>query len=139
MGNGSVKEYSVKITSFFSIAHSLNDPIFGKAQKVHGATYELEAEFFSTQLNEHNVVLDMDLCTKMIQDILNELNYNNLDEMDQFAGKLTTTEFLAEYIYSRLQEQYGDEIRRINPWIKSIKITLKENQLLSASFQGSLS
>jgi len=94
--------FTVKIREHIMIAHSLPSPVFGPAQNMHGATYVVDAAFRSPQLDANNIVIDIGLATQILKDVLKELAYQNLDELPQFAGKLTTTEFLAHYIHSQM-------------------------------------
>ena len=86
------------------IAHSLPDPFFGPAANMHGATYVVDAEFQSAALNPQNVVIDIGFAHDVLKQVLGELNYQNLDEMEVFDGQLTTTEYLAKYIFDRVAE-----------------------------------
>ncbi len=110
------------------IAHSLPDPFFGPASQLHGATYVVDAEFFAAELNAHHVVLDIGFAHESLRLILNELNYQNLDTMEQFSGQLTTTEFLARHIHGRLKAQIQAVFRGY------LRITLHESHVASASY-----
>ncbi len=114
------------------IAHSLPDPFFGPASQMHGATYVVDAEFKSTELNEHEVVIDIGVAQTVLGEVLKELNYKNLDEESQFEGQLTTTEFLAKYIHSRV----GDKIK--SSFHGTLKVTLGESHVAWASYEGEL-
>ena len=121
--------YAVKVRDHFMIAHSLQNEAFGPAQNLHGATYVVDAEFQSDTLDENNVVIDIDLATNLLQQVLAPLNYQNLDEVEIFNGKLTTTEFLAYFIHQ--------EIAKIMAGIftGNLKITLQESHIAWASFE----
>ncbi len=119
--------YSVKIVDHIMIAHSLPDPYFGPASNMHGATYVVTASFKRKQLNDKNVVIDMGEAHELLQDVLSELAYRNLDEMPQFEGILTTTEFLSSYIHRKVRDRIEDDI--------SLEIELSESHIASASFQ----
>jgi len=112
------------------IAHSLPDPFFGPASDLHGATYVVDAEFFTQELGAHHVVIDIGVAHEALKGVLSELNYRNLDEKSEFAGQLTTTEFLARYVHDRLTEA-------VNPTFQGkIRVTLHESHVASASFEG---
>ena len=81
------------------IAHSLQDPAFGPAQRLHGATFVVDLEFISDSLNELNVVIDIGHARQILRDILEPFAYRNLDELDKFKGELTTSEFIARCIH----------------------------------------
>ena len=94
--------YFVKIRESMMIAHSLKDPFFGPAQNVHGATFVVDVTFKTKTLNQYNVVIDIGVAHKVVKDILSKLDYQNFDDLDVFKGKLTTTEFIARYIYDEV-------------------------------------
>jgi len=119
--------YSVKIKEHIMIAHSLPDSYFGPASKMHGATYVVTATFKRVQLNNKNVVIDIGEAFEILKSILSTLAYQNLDELPQFKGILTTTEFLASYIHRLVRAKIEDDIR--------LKIELNESHIASASYE----
>ena len=112
------------------IAHSLNHPGFGPASRLHGATYIVDASFYSPELNEMNVVLDIAMAAEILKRILNELNYRNLDELDQFKGKLTTTEYLCHYIHETLSREI------VGFFTGELKVELGESHVAWAAYQA---
>jgi 6-pyruvoyltetrahydropterin/6-carboxytetrahydropterin synthase len=96
--------YSLTVRDHVMVAHSLPDPFFGPAQGLHGATYVVEATFERPDLDDHHVVLDIGAATEALHEVLGRLAYRNLDEEEEFAGQITTTEFLARWIAERLAE-----------------------------------
>lgn len=120
--------YFVKIRESMMIAHSLKDPFFGPAQNVHGATFVVDVTFKTKTINQHNVVIDIGLAHKVVKDILSKLDYQNFDDLDIFKGKLTTTEFIARYIY--------DEVSlNVKPYFEGkINVSIKENPNAWAGF-----
>jgi 6-pyruvoyl-tetrahydropterin synthase len=112
------------------IAHSFKDELFGPAQKLHGATYVVDVAFFSTQLNKQNIVVDISLAHEALRKTLEPLNYQNLDELPQFKGQLTTTEFLAKYIHDLIKQEMK------NCFTGKIKVTLGESHIAWASYEG---
>src|SRR6478736_8678332 len=90
--------FSLTVRRNFMIAHSLPRPAFGPAQGLHGATFVTEVTFRRRTLNEDSIVLDIGEAGEVLDAILADLNYKNLDEHPDFYGELTTTETLAEYI-----------------------------------------
>jgi len=100
--------YNVKIRKSVMIAHSLPNPFFGPAQKLHGATYVIDAIFKSKELNEFNVVIDIGKAHDILAEVLKPLAYQNLDELEQFKGQLTTTEFVAKHIHDEVKERVKD-------------------------------
>ena len=122
--------YSVKIRDHIMIAHSLNHPGFGQASKLHGATYVIDACFSTQKLNEMNVVIDIAEAHKILNEIVQTLTFKNLDELTQFYGKITTTEFLANYIHQKIAR---------HPALKfdgQLEVTLGESHVAWASYSG---
>ncbi|MGB3588760.1 MAG: 6-carboxytetrahydropterin synthase [Tunicatimonas sp.] len=122
--------YSVIIRDHMMIAHSFDSEAFGPAQKLHGATYVVDAEFKAEQLDENSIVIDIDIATKELQKALAPLKYQNLDELKQFEGKLTTTEFLAKYVHDTISEAVSDRFSG------SLKITLGESHVAWATYEA---
>lgn len=90
--------FSLTVRRHFMIAHSLPREAFGPAQGLHGATFVAEVSFRRTLLNDDAIVLDIGAAGGILEDVLEDLNYKNLDEHPAFKGKLSTTEALAEHI-----------------------------------------
>ena len=86
--------FAVEVRDRIMIAHSLPDPFFGPAAKMHGATFVVDVAFFRETLTKQNVVVDIGAALDVLNKTLKPLAYQNLDELPQFKGKLTTTEFL---------------------------------------------
>ena len=120
--------YAVTVRSHMMIAHSLPAAYFGPAAAMHGATYVVDVEFGSERLNDYNVVIDMGLAESLLKEVVAELNYQNLDALEQFQGQLTTTEFLAHYLHTRLGQ------RLLGQFAGNLKVTLHESHLASASY-----
>jgi len=118
--------YTVTVRDHMMIAHSLPDPFFGPAQQMHGATYVVDAEFSAPDVDQHNVVVDIGAATDTLKKVLQELNYKNLDELPQFKGHLTTTEFLAKYLHGRM--------RKLMTVPGTLKITLNESHVAAAAY-----
>src|SRR5262249_41017730 len=106
------------------IAHSFHGAVFGPAQQVHGATVVVRAAFLSEQLDANGIVVDIGLAMDVLKAALAPLNYRNLDDLPQFKGTNTTTEFLTRYVFDLLAEaartgKLGREPREL----KSIRVT----------------
>src|ERR1700709_360977 len=93
--------YSVTVRDHFMIAHSFRGDVFGPAQRLHGATYVVDVELRRETLDDANIVVDIGLATEVVR---GDLAFRNLDEMPEFAGKNTTTEFLARLVFGRVAE-----------------------------------
>ena len=100
--------HSVCVRDHFMIAHSLKGEVFGPAQRLHGATYVVDAEFHRAELDADGVVVDIGRASEVLKEMLAELNYRNLDEDDTLSGNNTTTEFLAYVIFQRMAARVRD-------------------------------
>jgi 6-pyruvoyltetrahydropterin/6-carboxytetrahydropterin synthase len=128
--------FSVTVRDHVMIAHSFKGEVFGPAQRLHGATYVVDVEFKRKRLDADGIVIDIGRAIDVLRQTLSELNYRNLDEMPEFAGRNTTTEFLAEVIFKRLTAaaRRGD----LGPGgsaVEQIRVTLHESHVASASFE----
>ena len=119
------------------IAHSFRGETFGPARRLHGATYVVDATFKRDELDDDGLVVDIGLAGARLSAVLADLNYRNLDDVPEFEGHNTTTEFLAREIHRRLR----DEIRegRLGPGAPgcaSLEVTLHESHVAWASYEG---
>jgi 6-pyruvoyl-tetrahydropterin synthase len=131
--------YAVEVRDRIMIAHSLADPFFGPAQGLHGATFVVDVGFYRQTLTAHNVVVDIGAALEVLHNILKPLNYQNLDALPQFAGRLTTTEFLCRYIFEAMAGAARDgALGADGQALAKIKVTLRETDLARASFEGPL-
>jgi len=131
--------YSVTVRDHFMIAHSFSGEVFGPAQRLHGATYVVDATFRRAALDADNIVVDIGRAAQELSAILGELNYRNLDDEPAFAGTNTSTEALARVIADRLAERvhagaFGDGAREL----AGIAVTLHESHVAWASYERSL-
>lgn len=131
--------FAVEVRDHVMIAHSLPRPVFGPAQGLHGATYVVDAAFFTDDLDEDGLVVDIGLATEALKAALKPLNYQNLDALQAFAGRITTTEFLAKVLFDTLATAVregalgpgGHRIRRL-------KVSLNESHVARAWYEGAL-
>ena len=131
--------YTVRVRDHFMIAHSFRGEVFGPAQKLHGATYVVDVEFRSPALDDNGIVVDIGLATETVHTILGALNYRNLDEEPSLKGKNTTTEVLARTVFDRLAEAIGrGDLGKSAKAIESVRVTLNESHVASASYEGRL-
>jgi 6-pyruvoyltetrahydropterin/6-carboxytetrahydropterin synthase len=131
--------YSVTVRGHMMIAHSFKGEVFGPAQRLHGATYIVDLELRRPELDADNIVVDIGRASEALDGILATLSYRNLDEEPAFAGRNTTTEFLARAIFDRVASaiargDLGSNARAV----ASIKVTLYESHVASASYEGPL-
>ncbi|HYI88339.1 MAG TPA: 6-carboxytetrahydropterin synthase, partial [Beijerinckiaceae bacterium] len=96
--------YAVEVREHIMIAHSFRGELFGPAQAVHGATFVVDVAFFREDLTQDGVIVDIGRAGEALKRALAPLNYRNLDELPQFAGRNTTTEFLARHIFDAMAE-----------------------------------
>jgi 6-pyruvoyl-tetrahydropterin synthase len=125
--------FTVTVRDHMMIAHSLSGETFGPAQRLHGATYAVEATFRRAELDSDGVVLDIARAAEELRAVLAELDYRNLDDEPSLAGVNTTTEALARLIADRLAERVGAA-----PELDSLVITLHESPVASASYERAL-
>ena len=127
--------YSITVRNNILIAHSLPGEVFGPAQNMHGATYIVDAEFYSKEVNKYNIIMDLGVVTDILTDTLKFYSYKNLDEVEDFKDIITSTEFLAKDIYDRiclkLKEDYYDDYKSLH----KIKIILTESNVAWASYE----
>ncbi len=129
--------YSVSVRDHFMIAHSFSGEVFGPAQRLHGATYVVDVEFRRADLDEHGIVVDIGRAAEALRAVVAGLSYRNLDEEPSFNGRNTTSEFLARVVFDGI----GAAIRRgdLGPGargVESLRVTLHESHVASASFDG---
>jgi len=130
--------FSVTVSDNIMIAHSLKGDVFGPAQRMHGATYVVEVELRRPDLDSNNIVADIGRARALLASVLEPLSYRNLDEMPEYAGQVTTTEYLARDIFERfrygvLQGQLGGDTATE---VKHIAITLRETPNAWATYAG---
>nr|WP_202890173.1 6-carboxytetrahydropterin synthase [Actinopolymorpha rutila] len=131
--------FSITVRDHLMVAHSFAGEVFGPAQRLHGATFVVDATFRRPTLDEDNIVVDIGLATKELGDVLSALNYRNLDDVPDFAGINTSTEFLAKVIADRLAERVGAGALGANArGLGGIAVTLRESHVAWASYERSL-
>jgi 6-pyruvoyl-tetrahydropterin synthase len=124
--------FTVGVSDHVMVAHSLRGETFGPAQRLHGATYEVRAEVLAEELDADGIVVDIGLLRSTLREALVPLEYRNLDELPQFAGENTTTEFLARWLHGELAARLG--ARRGG----RLRITLVESPTAWAGYEESL-
>src|SRR5689334_11164321 len=97
--------FSVTVRDHMMVAHSFTGEVFGPAQRLHGATYVVDATFRRAQLDDDNLLVDIGRAGELLHEVLGELTYRNLDEEPEFAGVNTSTEALAQVVADRLAER----------------------------------
>jgi 6-pyruvoyl-tetrahydropterin synthase len=131
--------FSVTIRDHLMIAHTLRGEVFGLAQRLHGATYVVDATFRRATLDVNDIVVDIGRAAEALRAVLSELGYRNLDDEVEFAGMNTTTEALAAVISDRLVDRarsgaLGDGGRELD----GLVVTLHESHVAWASYEREL-
>jgi 6-pyruvoyl-tetrahydropterin synthase len=131
--------FSVTVRDHMMIAHSFRGEVFGPAQRLHGATYVVDATFRRQALDSDNLVLDIGRASEQLRAVLAELSYRNLDEEKEFAGVNTSTEALARVIADRLvgRIEAGD-LGENARGLAGLTVTLHESHVAWASYERSL-
>ncbi|GAB2767401.1 6-pyruvoyl trahydropterin synthase family protein [Amycolatopsis magusensis] len=131
--------FSVNVRGHIMVAHSFRGEVFGPAQQLHGATFVVDATFRRAELDADNIVVDIGLATEELAAVLGELNYRNLDEVPEFAGINTSTEFLAKVIADRLADKvHAGALGEGARGLAGITVTLHESHVAWASYERSL-
>ena len=131
--------FSVTVRDHMMIAHSLRGEVFGPAQRLHGATYVVDATFRRATLDADGIVVDIGRAAEALRAVVAELGYRNLDDEADFAGTNTTTEALARVVADRLAESaragaLGDGGRELD----GLVVTLHESHVAWASYERPL-
>ena len=131
--------FSVTVRDHIMIAHSFRGEVFGPAQRLHGATFLVDATFRREQLDDDNIVVDIGLATQELGAVVSELNYRNLDSEPEFAGVNTSTEFLAKVVADRLAERiHKGALGEGAKGVAGISVTLHESHIAWASYERAL-
>lgn len=129
--------YAVEVREHIMIAHSFRGELFGPAQGVHGATFVVDVAFFRDELTADGVVVDIGRAHDALKRSLEPLNYRNLDELPQFAGKNTTTEFLSRHIFDGMAQAAREgSLGPGSEGIARVRVTLHESHVARAWFEG---
>jgi 6-pyruvoyl-tetrahydropterin synthase len=126
--------YSVTVRDHMMIAHSLRGQVFGPAQRLHGATYVVDATFRRASLDADGIVVDIGRAAEALRAVVAELGYRNLDDEESLAGMNTTTEALAKVVADRIADRMGDAARDLD----GLVVTLHESHVAWASYERSL-
>ncbi len=129
--------FAVEVRDSIMVAHALPDPFFGPAARKHGATYVVDVAFIGASLSRHNVVVDIGRAQKALTAVLAPMHYQDLDTLPQFAGILTTTEFLCRHIHAEMTSairrgDLGDGADSLS----AVRVTLAETHLAKAWYEA---
>lgn len=128
--------FTLTVRDHLMVAHSLRGEVFGPAQRLHGATYVVDATFHAAALDPNGIVLDIGLATEQLREIVGALSYRNLDDEPAFAGQNTTTEVLARAIADQLADRLRQgALGRPADQITRLAVTLHESPVASAGYE----
>jgi 6-pyruvoyl-tetrahydropterin synthase len=131
--------FSVTVRDHMMIAHSFRGEVFGPAQRLHGATYVVDATFRRQALDSDNLVLDIGRAAEQLGAVLAELSYRNLDEDQEFAGVNTSTEALARVVADRLVSRIeAGDLGENARGLAGLVVTLHESHVAWASYERTL-
>ncbi|HEX7105866.1 MAG TPA: 6-carboxytetrahydropterin synthase [Acidothermaceae bacterium] len=131
--------FAITVRDHFMVAHSFRGEVFGPAQRLHGATFVVDATFRREALDADGIVLDIGRATEALRDVLGQLSYRNLDDEPDFAGVNTSTEMLAQVVADRLAERIrSGELGEGARGVASIAVTLHESHVAWASYERPL-
>jgi 6-pyruvoyl-tetrahydropterin synthase len=131
--------YSVSVRDHFMIAHSFRGVVFGPAQRLHGATYVVDVEFARAALDTDGLVVDIGRASAALRAVLDALNYRNLDEVPEFTGRNTTTEFLARVVFDRMRAAIrAGSLGETARGLARMKVTLHESHAAWAAYEADL-
>lgn len=131
--------FSVTVRDHMMIAHSFRGEVFGPAQRLHGATYVVDATFRRQELDEDGIVVDIGRATQELHDVVGALNYRNLDDEAEFAGRNTSTELLASVVADRLAERArAGALGAGGRDLAGLAVTLHESHIASATYERPL-
>lgn len=129
--------YKLNVRDHFMIAHSFTGEAFGPAQRLHGATYVVDATFRREELDADGLVVDIALAGEQLKEVLDDLNYRNLDDVEAFRGSNTTTEFLAREIHARIVDRiHAGKLGPGAPGCASLEVRLNESHVAWASYDA---
>lgn len=130
--------FAVEVRDHIMIAHSLPSPVFGPAQGLHGATFVVDAAFYTEDLDQNGLVVDIGLATEALSEALEPLKYGNLDDKPEFEGKITTTEFLCLHIWAQLRDTLKSKGLGDGGRVKRIRVQLHESHVARGWYESDI-
>ena len=131
--------FAVEVRDHIMVAHSFRGAVFGPAQALHGATFVIDAAFIADTLDSNGIVVDIGRALDTLKEVLAPLNYKNLDDVPEFKGKNTTTEFLTKYIFDRLAHHAREgDLGRPGRDLNAIRVSIGESHVARASYEAPL-
>ena len=131
--------FSLTVRDHMMISHSFKGDIFGPAQGLHGATYVVDVSFEREALDNDDLIVDIGLASEVLSSVIAEFNMKNLDDIEEFANRNTTTEFMAMTVFDRLAAAIRQgRLGETGKGLCSMKVTLGESHIAWASYHGEL-
>lgn len=131
--------FAIEVRDHIMIAHSFMGAVFGPAEALHGATFIVDVAFMAETLDMHGIVIDIGRAGEALKAALGPLNYRNLDELPQFAGFNTTTEYLTQHIHGLLAKAArAGELGRDGRELNAIRVTISESHVARAWYEAPL-
>jgi 6-pyruvoyl-tetrahydropterin synthase len=131
--------YAVEVRDHIMIAHSFKGEFFGPAQRVHGATFVCDVAFFREKLGSNEVVVDIGAAIDALKATLAPINYRNLDDMPEFKGKQTTTEFLSRYVFEKMKEALkAGKLGANSEGVSRIRVTMHESHVARGWYEAAV-
>ena len=131
--------FSLTVRDHMMIAHSFSGEVFGPAQGLHGATYVVDVTFEREALDEDDLIVDIGLASDVLSQVIAEFNMKNLDDIEEFAGRNTTTEFMAATVFDRMAAAIHEgRLGETGKGLCGMKVTLGESHIAWASYHDKL-
>ena len=130
--------FTLSVRDHVMVAHSLPDPFFGPAQRLHGATYVVDASLVADDLDEHGVVADIGALARELRAVLADLDHRNLDEEPDFAGVVMTTEVVARTVGDRLAARVVAGSAGSTTYLRALEVTVRESPVARVTYRRDL-
>ncbi|HVF58472.1 MAG TPA: 6-carboxytetrahydropterin synthase [Thermoanaerobaculia bacterium] len=122
--------YSLTFRDYWKCAHSLKGDIFGPAQLVHVITFEVDVTYLTETLDEYSLIVDFGAAQQSLQSVLAPMEFKNLDDLPEFAGVNTTTEYLCRYLHEKIAERVAGKFSGV------LRVTLRESPVAWATYEA---
>ncbi len=122
--------YSLTFRDYWKCAHSLKGDIFGPAQLVHVITFEVDVTYLTETLDEYSLIVDFGAAQQSLQSVLAPMEFKNLDDLPEFAGVNTTTEYLCRYLHEKIAERLAGKFSGV------LRVTLRESPVAWAAYEA---
>jgi 6-pyruvoyl-tetrahydropterin synthase len=131
--------FAVEVSDHIMIAHSFRGDVFGPAQALHGATFTVAVAFLAEKLDGNGIVVDIGRANEVLKSVLGSINYRNLDELEQFRGANTTTEFLTKYVFDQVAAAVrAGKLGRDGRELAALRVTIGESPTARAWYEAPL-